>query len=154
VALSGLVSRPSSGVDEDVDHMTASLRVDALKHRVQPAGSVRVSVADHVLGGGGNGELDARWSCGSGVRSTSPAWTRRSTIAEVAGGLVPTAWANSVRVIGVSALIRCNTVSWTSVIPRPAQTTVLVATTARRWVRSQWISCAVTISASWPLVAR
>ena len=71
--------------------MTASLGVDALKHRVQTAGSVRVSVTDDVLGGGGNGELDA--SMVVGVRGTvyQPAWTRRSTIAEVAGGLVPRA---------------------------------------------------------------
>ena len=95
-----------------------------------------------------------RWSCRSGVRHTSPAWVNRSTIAEVAGGLVPRAWANSVRVTGASALIRCSTVSWASVSPRPAQTTVLAATRPRRWVTSQRTSCAVTLFAGWPPVAR
>jgi hypothetical protein len=45
-------------------------------------------------------------------------------------------------------------VSWGSVIPRPAQTTVLAATTLRRWIRSQRTSCAVTVSAGWPPVVR
>ena len=153
---SGLVRRLSYGVDEYVDHLTPGLRADAIEYRVQASGGVRVGVTDDGLGRGGDGQLDASpvLRVRGATRHTSPAWASRSTIAEVAGGLVPRVRARSVRVTGASALIRCSTVSWASVSPRPAQTTVLAATRPRRWVTSQRTSCAVTLFAGWPPVAR
>jgi len=95
-----------------------------------------------------------RRSCGSDMRHTSPAWLSRSTIAEVAGGLVPKAWARSVRLTGASALIRCSAVSCNSVSPRAAHTAELAATTVRRRATSQSTSSAVTTPPLWPSVAR
>ena len=93
--------------------MTAGLRADAREHRVQTPGGIRISVTHDGLGGGGNGQLDASpvLRVRGATRHTSPAWASRSTIAEVAGGLVPRVRARSVRVTGASALIRCSTAS-------------------------------------------
>jgi hypothetical protein len=77
--------------------MTASLRVDALKHRVLTAGSVRVSVTDYVPCGGDNGQLDAPMVVR--IRRAVYQLGVDQTINHRGGGrrLVPRAWANSVQ---------------------------------------------------------
>ena len=57
--LSRLVSRLSYGLDEDIDHIPADPRIEAIEYRVQAAGSGWVGVADYVLCSRGDGQLDA-----------------------------------------------------------------------------------------------